>query len=106
MSESDERISNTKMQNSKPQDEYKKTNIFFEIKKSSNIFGYKVEIVDYILFVLFVFIAVIGYIAIDQKIDIICGYIIPYFTMGITLFIFISYLWYVFKFIINYLKNK
>jgi len=106
MSKRDEHTNDTKMQNSQTRDEQTKTDIYFEIEKSGGILGYKLEGIDYFLLMLFALISVIGYIAIDQKIDAICGYILPIYAMGITAFIFISYLWYIFKVLKNYVKNR
>lgn len=99
------RNEDTKMQNSQTQDEQTKTDIYIDMKKSGGILGYKLEGIDYILLMLFALVTITGYISIDQKIDVICGYILPIFAMGITLFIFSSYLWHVFKVILNYIKK-
>ena len=95
----------TRIQNLQTHEEQTEQVIYFEMKNSRDILGYKLEWVDYVLLVLFMTITITGYIAINLKVDAIMGYILPLFAMGITLFIFTSYLWYCFKVLLNYFKN-
>ena len=85
-------------------DEQPKVDISFE--KGSGILGYKLEGVDYFLLILFALACIIGYVAIDKKIDVICGYIVPVFVMGITTFIFVDYLRHIIKVMRNFSEKK